>query len=320
MTIAVQYPIAFSGKVDTVCAEKTRQNRNLEPRSDSIGTDRALAEPSCTEALIRLGMPQLSLRGLSEQWLLKELGHRHWQMLAEKSGRSRPDFKDEAGDTVYAAFCAVSIRDAAFGALREHDELLISSDIARVSRTQFTSTHRLGVQGVPLGTVELASVFVKRHRPGQNRSIARVAVDGFAPLLGRKGAHVTELASTFRAGQWTEHFGFNRLAPKVLGRAIFRPSPSRDFNGAGFLYFPCFAGFTDETEWALFGDAFPHLTTVARDVIYYGNIEVGDRLAVEVLGARSESNRFLHWCRITRAGDDARLADVFTERMTEPRR
>jgi probable biosynthetic protein (TIGR04099 family) len=274
------------------------------------------AETSSSEALIRLGMPQLSLHGLSETWLLKELGHRHWMMLAEKSGRARPDFRDEAGDPVYAAFCAASIRDAAFGALGEHDELLISSDIARVSRTQFASTHRLSFQGIPHGTVELASVFVKRHRPGQNRSIARVAVEGFPPLRNRAACvRVTELASTFRADQWTTHFGFARLTPEMRGRQVFRPCPSQDFNGAGFLYFPHFVSFADQTEWFLFGDTFPYLTTIARDVVYYGNIEVGDRVATAVLGARTEGNRFLHWCQITRETDGAKLADVFTERM-----
>jgi hypothetical protein len=34
--------IAFSSEVDTVRAKKTRKNKNLEPRSDSVGTEKAL--------------------------------------------------------------------------------------------------------------------------------------------------------------------------------------------------------------------------------------------------------------------------------------
>ena len=34
---------AFSSEVDPVRVKKTRQHKNLEPRSDSIGTEKALA-------------------------------------------------------------------------------------------------------------------------------------------------------------------------------------------------------------------------------------------------------------------------------------
>ena len=42
---------------------------------------------------ITLGMPHLSANGLSEGWLLKELGHRHWFLLAEAAGMAVPDFR-----------------------------------------------------------------------------------------------------------------------------------------------------------------------------------------------------------------------------------
>ena len=271
-------------------------------------------EPSRSEAHLVLGMPQLGLHGLSETWLLKELGHRHWMLLAERAGRPVPEFKDAAGDTVYAAFCASSIQDASLSGFREHDRLLVSSEIARVSRTQFASTHRLSRGGTPMGRIALSSVFVKRRSPGENRSIARVAVEGFPETGAAGSARITDLASRMRADAWTEHFGFSREDAGTLGRVVFHPCPSQDFNGAGFLYFPSFQSFTDRAEWAVFGEALPRLATVARDVIYHANIEVGERLAVQVLATRTSPARFAHWCRICRDPDGARLADVFTER------
>ena len=84
-------------------------------------------------------MPHLGLGGLSETWLLKECGHRHWFQLAAAAGLARPDFRDEAGEPIYAAFLAVSVRDAALDVVREHDELVFASQLVRISRTQFTS-------------------------------------------------------------------------------------------------------------------------------------------------------------------------------------
>src|SRR5215470_1348336 len=132
--------------------------------------------------VIVLGMPHLSFGGLSETWLLKECGHRHWFQLAATAGLARPDFRDEAGEPIYAAFLAVSVRDATLDAVQEHDELVITSELVRISRTQFTSTHRLSVRARPIAKVVMTSTFVKRAQKGRNHSIARVEVPSLAPL------------------------------------------------------------------------------------------------------------------------------------------
>src|SRR5712671_5285224 len=132
--------------------------------------------------VIVLGMPHLSLAGLSETWLLKECGHRHWFQLAAAAGLARPDFRDEVGEPIYAAFLGVSVRDATLDTVREHDELVIASQLVRTSRTQFTSIHRLSIRARPLAEVVMTSTFVKRAQKGRNHSIARVEVPSLAPL------------------------------------------------------------------------------------------------------------------------------------------
>src|ERR1700722_768337 len=78
---------------------------------------------SCMPDVVVLGMPHLCMIGLSETWLLKECGHRHWFLLAEAAGLAAPDFRDPAGDPIYAAFLSVAVRDAAFDTVREHERL-----------------------------------------------------------------------------------------------------------------------------------------------------------------------------------------------------
>ncbi len=56
------------------------------------------------------GMPQLCGSGLSENWLLKECGHRHWLAIAHRQGLARPRFHDALGQQVYAAFTLVRIQ------------------------------------------------------------------------------------------------------------------------------------------------------------------------------------------------------------------
>ncbi len=264
---------------------------------------------------IVLGMPHLCLGGLSETWLLKELGDRHWGLLAGAAGRSRPEFRDGDGEPIYAAFTAVSLRDGAFGRAREHDRLTLSSRLNRLSRTQFASSHRLAIEGRPLGAVELVSVFVKRQQKGRNRSIARIAVDGLPPVGGGcPSGDWPATAAALRGGLWSEHFGFARESGREQGRLIVDPCPSQDFNGADFLYFAAFQGFVDRAEWALLPRGSRYPVTRCRDIVYRGNIEPGDRVAIVLLGSRQTADGFAHWCRLERDGDGAPLAEVFTMR------
>ena len=57
------------------------------------------AMPALSDEIV-LGMPHLCLGGLSETWLIKECGHRHWLLLAQATGRAVPNFCDAAGDPV----------------------------------------------------------------------------------------------------------------------------------------------------------------------------------------------------------------------------
>jgi probable biosynthetic protein (TIGR04099 family) len=265
--------------------------------------------------VIILGMPHLSLTGLSETWLLKECGHRHWFQLAAAAGLARPDFRDEAGEPIYAAFLAVSVRDAALDAVREHDELVIASQLVRISRTQFTSIHRLCVRARPLAEVMMTSTFVKRAQKGRNHSIARVEVPSLAPL--EPEPHATAFAAeaaALRSDRWCTHLGFERSKAAVVDRFVIDPCPGQDFNGADFLYFASFQAFVDRAEWAFFRPAAPFPTTRRRDIVYRGNIDAGERVVASLLQVRREERALGHWYRLERAQDNFAIADIFTLR------
>jgi probable biosynthetic protein (TIGR04099 family) len=288
---------------------------SLLPAGLSLPTFRAsdpLAEP------IRLGMPHLAYGGLSETWLLKELGHRHWLLLARGAGREVPDFRDADGATVYAAFIAVQVTDAALGAFREHDSLVLRSRLERISRTQFASRHELLRDGIPMGRVEMTSVFVKRKEKGKNRALARVGLPGFSAPAAKPGlAGTAALAATIRAGRFAQHFGFANADGESGTALTVRPCPSQDFNGADFLYFASFQAFVDRAEWEAM-EAPAGLFTVARDMVFHSNVEIGDAVRITVKAQRAEGDHLLHWCVLTRAADGARLADIFTRRAPAP--
>jgi probable biosynthetic protein (TIGR04099 family) len=265
---------------------------------------------------IVLGMPHLCLGGLSETWLLRECGHCHWLLLARAAGRTVPDFRDATGDPVYAAFVAVTVRNAQFDAAHEHDELGCESRLTRFSRTRFMSVHRLAARGRPVGEIVMTSVFVRRTQVGLNRSIARVEVSGLPPVeQAPEFADHAATVAALRRNQWTEHLGFTRTSAAALDRLVIDPCPAQDFNGADFLYFSSFQAFADRAEWAFLRPINPRATTRQRDILYHGNIEPADRVAIVLRAVHREDGRLRHWCHVEREADAAPLADIFTLRQ-----
>lgn len=269
------------------------------------------------EDMLLLGMPQLCLNGLSETWLLKELGHRHWMGLARMAGRRVPDFRDVDGAPVYAAFRALSVAEADFARLGENDRLAIRSYIRRVSRTQCLSRHELSCRGRPAGSVDLVSAFVRRGPGGGNHAVARVALDGFPPPVPDMSG-LAARAAGLRAGRVAPEGRFGLVCPTLEQEedAVLEidPCPAQDFNGAGFLYFSSFVSFIDRAEWHFDGRRAPYATTRSREVYFHGNIDPGERIVVRRIAARRDDEEMTHHCRLERAADGTRLADAFTRR------
>lgn len=281
----------------------------------------APVEVFVSEETLLLGMPQLCLAGLSEVWLLKELGHRHWMGLAQLAGRAVPDFRATDGAPVYAAFRALSVERADFAALGENDRLTIRTTICRLTHTQCASRHELTCQGQPVGTVNLVSTFVRRAPGGGNHTVARVALEAFPKLMsplmapGLAGELLAARAATFRSSGAAPEARFASAGLVESGCVTFDPCPAQDFNGAGFLYFSSFVALVDRAEWHFDGRPAPLATTRRREVYFHGNIDPGERVAVRRLKDEQGARERIHHYRLERAGDGLPLADAFTQRV-----
>ncbi|PLZ04084.1 hypothetical protein CY652_02220 [Burkholderia sp. WAC0059] len=272
----------------------------------------------------RAGMPHLARTGLSENWLLRECGHRHWEALAAATGRAVPEFVDDDGCRAYAAFTAVRVSDAKLDALREHDAFEIETALSRSGPARHFSTHRLHCRGEVRANVAMSSAFVRRREAGNNQSVVRarfaaLEVPGPAmPTIAPAAAELARLGKQFRAGQWSDELDIAR-PDRVSGAAVnFLPCPNNDFNGAEFLYFASFQAFVDRAEWQRHRfDAPP--SVVRRDLFFHGNLNVGDTLAVRPVAQRADREGLAHWCEVRRGSDGEKIADVVTLKQWRPR-
>ncbi|WP_322105564.1 Pnap_2097 family protein [Paraburkholderia sp. J41] len=277
---------------------------------------RGNARPAAARTNYVAGMPELAFAGLSEQWLLRTCGQLHWSALAAQSSLASPDFYDEAGHKSYAAFTALRIHEARLEDVSENQRFAIEADVRRIAGARHFGEFRVFTTEGAIAKVDMLSTFVRREKAGDNHSVSKAMFNGTAVSPTPAAAQaLIEQAKRFRAGDWARHGRLDRAAHVVEHSVDYLPCPSLDFNGAHLLYFASFQSMVERAEWHW--RSAPHSappSLVEREMAFYGNANIGDRLVL-AFGARHAGHDGLsHWCSITRAGDGVRIADVVTHK------
>ncbi|TYC54089.1 hypothetical protein FMN50_13205 [Rhodobacterales bacterium] len=277
-------------------------------------TDDLAAHVATQESSYSLGMPELSHTGLSEQWMLKTLGDRHWRLIAAAAGQAKASFRDRNGREVYAAFCGLSVAAPHFGRPDLDDRLDIRSTLHRVSPARLASEHVLRIGATEIARVCLVSTFISRTRDGENRSVARVDFPGLPvlPALPARQQFPREAARLARQGA-DGHFGLAMPAELTRGPdETLRPNPSLDFNRAGLLYFPSFVAVAERAVGTRMGRASDGLVLRRRDVLFFGNVELHEPISVFVTDCVHDEDRFRAAVAL-KGSDDRPLCQVFCE-------
>ncbi len=251
-----------------------------------------------------VGMPHLTPHGLSETWLMKELGHRHWLMLARDLGMDNADFRTAGGDEAYAAICATSLTAARLDLVRANAILTIRSGLSTITRTQTATNHDLFVGGRRIGRVELISAFVHREIEGRNHSLARVTIAKPQARSFASSSLATH-AADIRNGRVATYWGLPMDASEPLRSYKFSPSVSQEFNGAGLFYFAEFQALADRALDSWFPNRKP---VVRRDVFFLGNIEPNESVSFDLIGCSNDED-IIHGQIRRRSGD--LIAKVF---------
>ncbi|WP_042263164.1 Pnap_2097 family protein [Paraburkholderia heleia] len=272
--------------------------------------------PAQTRTHYIAGMPELAFAGLSEQWLLRTCGQLHWNALAAQAQLNTPDFYDDEGRKSYAAFTAIRVREARLEDVSENQRFAIEADVRRIAGARHFGLFRVFTTESVVTNVEMMSTFVRREQAGDNRSVCKAMFAGSpAPATPAAAQALIAQAKRLRVGDWTRHGRLDRAAHAVEHVVDYLPCPSLDFNGAHLLYFASFQSMVERAEWHWRSAQHSAPPTLAeRDMVFYGNANVGDRLTLS-FGARHAGHDGLsHWCTISRAADGMRIAEVITHK------
>ncbi len=281
-----------------------------------------------SETVIHL--PQTDATGLSENWLFKHCGEAHWDYLCAAmgvSGVNSEQMRDDTGKRLYPTFVAIRGRyQTPLCTVQMDQRFQTSVELAHFGRVFFHSTISFDNEETRF-ELEMLTTFVARNKSGRNalhQSLPSAnlvyrsrPLDAPPPLL--------KLSQALRHGDVAEYdiLGYRfAFCEDGLGLQMsFEPSPYIDYNGAGLLYFAAYPTIADTIERRLIGkhhladparDWAAQSSTIARDVFYYRNLDLGKNLVATLKRFdRVGENVILHTL-LTSEVDGARLAEVIT--------
>ncbi|MCE2029391.1 Pnap_2097 family protein [Sessilibacter corallicola] len=292
-------------------------------------------------------MTNLSLCGLSENWLLKECGHQHWMALANHFNLNLPSFsgelfQSENNATVYAAFISATISNAKLQCIQENDTFEISTELVKAGRSKFYSVQKIKKDNALIAEVELISTLVSRKESGNNQSVYRVntsdnnqAISESNPALNNRIHELLQLSKSLKVNSLTSwcELSFNSTSEKNKDTPYpyrhqpyqrqsyrYQPCPHSDFNGADFLYFANFQRIADQAEWYYLNLQNKHernqlWLTHNRQVSYYKNINLGDTLTYALVEGFENSGTKTTKMSVYRESDGDRIADILTQKQ-----
>jgi probable biosynthetic protein (TIGR04098 family) len=220
-----------------------------------------------SERVVRVGMPQMALGCLSENWLLKELGDLHWDNLCASLRCKSKEIADSRGRRLYATFVRVRLNlNDTLIAFSEGDELRLGIEMSRFGRSSVQSTIALDGDASS-GTATLLTTFSFREERNNTSLVKSEPAAEF-------GASITPVveASPFFTEYSEIRRRYGRLHHDEPGTGVYPINPFTDSNGANLLYFASYQSIHDYLSSP------PGFHTKSRDIYYFRNSELSDKI------------------------------------------
>lgn len=281
-----------------------------------------------TDTVIHL--PQTDATGLSENWLFKHCGEMHWNHLCLAmgvSGVNAEEMRDDAGKRLYPTFVAIKARYATPLCTVQMDQRFQTTvELNHFGRAFFQSTIAFDNQAARF-ELEMLTTFSARDKSERNDLHQSLP----AASLAYRSRPLNSRPLLLRLGQALRHrdatdydFLGHRFAASEtpLGLQMsFEPSPYIDYNGAGLLYFAAYPTIADTIERRLVAkhrladpdrDWAMQSSTVARDVFYYRNLDLGKTLVATLKRFDRVGENVILDTLLTSEADSAPLAEIIT--------
>ncbi|MCB0641817.1 MAG: hypothetical protein KDC44_09270 [Phaeodactylibacter sp.] len=275
----------------------------------------------------QINMPQMALKALSENWLLKEMGDFHWNVLCNGLGVDSSKIKDEFGNRLYATFVRIRlVASEQLKAFKENEYLSMEPEMSRYGNSMYFSNLHIAGDGGKKITANLMTTFSYRNAE-DNKSLKKGQPFGVTNTIENQTAY-PEFGQGYRflrkkELEQVELLGTTfRVSDEILYETPYEINPYLDLNGVNLLYFAAYPTINDVCEARYFNENHPgriqehwakEAYTLARDIYYLSNCDLRDSIRyrvheVEFLGDK----RVKIQSTLQRESDGNLLARIFT--------
>lgn len=251
-----------------------------------------------------VNMPHMAMGGLSESWLLKELGDMHWSMITSGLGSESASLKDGNGNRLYATFTRIRY---SFGkplsAIGENSSLDLQGTISRFGAGTFISDIVLGHEHAA-GEARLMSNFSRR---GETNNTSLMKGQPTIP----PDCPIPEIPLPSFVLEYRE-----RRATKpdaALFECEYDIIPFYDVNGVGLLYFAAYPIISDICSLRYARDI-AERSTISREIYYFANADIQDRLIFRVHKSEPSPSGLDIETSLSRKSDGLLMAYVVTSK------
>ncbi|MBB4952059.1 putative biosynthetic protein (TIGR04098 family) [Agrobacterium vitis] len=278
-------------------------------------------------------LPQMAFSGLSETWLMKELGDLHWSLLASATQVPSDEVLDRYGRRLLTSFVRVRYESTVpLQAYGENQHLTFHASMNRFGRTMLFSDVFMSGESGEL-RASLMSMFSARVAGKRNvlaNSQPKGALLDVIPALKTMPPLAADYQRLGNASQ-----GQEEGLPLLLGEEAFEATsdvifsteyeikPHDDLNGLNLVYFAAYPKIHDSCELTFFREIQRHFgleedwfsvtSVMARDVFYFGNCDVDDVIIFTLSQCQFiEGRRIQLQSRFTRKSDGKDIALIQT--------
>lgn len=270
-------------------------------------------------------LPQMANAALSENWLLKEIGDVHWELVSRGLEQPSSSLQNAEGERLCAAFVRIRYSMSPLNHFRENEWLDLQGKIRRFG----TSVYQSDVTGYSNDQVLKAQLMSCFSAVGRNNN----HISKSSPVSAVNHVDTTEQApdmlGEFRRVR-KQHTGILQsgdhafdLTDRFLDSHCYTINPYYEVNGVGLLYFAAYPFISDQCTLHYLSGECPELAyaknyhTIHRDIFYYANCNAQDRIvhrvnSIETLGI----DRIRVAASLYRASDGQLMARIFTVKQS----
>jgi len=265
---------------------------------------------------VEIRMPQMANSALSENWLLKYLGDKHWFLLSEGFSKKSSEFIDDFGNRLYATFVRINYSTSALNAFKENELINFNSKIEGFGSNTFISnivgqTARNKIKATLLTTF---SIRVNDNNneinkgnldliPNSIRQISKTPIQLNEYRLLHKGL-LDEISSDFGVFPNTDN---------VVFTCEYNVNPYHDINGVGLLYFAAYPIVSDSCCIKYFDNPISFAyQTIYRDIFYFANCNTSDKIIFQLNYIEQKENIIRTLTSLYRKSDNKLLAKILT--------